>query len=472
MNRIAPSLATAALLALPSMMMGGGVSWSMQDTLDASSSARTLAYFRSDDSVLCLEVEEDVWSDPRVADATRPYKCVFVDVKSPAAASTALRQGVYVVPTTLVLEGGREVGRLERLAEREATLRFLEKPETVLAQAPASAPLPAQGTRTGNSEPVFMEDSAADYSVPELNLIGLAAVEQAGRITIQIRLQSPPDAGALGRYNVYVDADDNEETGFADAKHRGADYLIQGANFYKFGGAQPTEWNWLPPRTITFNLRGQGVSYSFDRSMIAAPPDSQINIWSSTVDDSWNPVDWAPDDRRLTLGKGISLASTPQPAGPGSPPVAEATVFSDPAGDADQPQNDFVSAAVNYQGNDLRVVLEYNATPNLNGLHVMIDADADPTTGFGDGVRDGADFMVEGVSLYRHPPSAGKNWQWENPVEIPTRVIGKRVEILVPRSRAGIVYNQPIRLWFSTTDDAWAPSDWLPDSGVVKFPKQ
>jgi hypothetical protein len=396
-----------------------------------------------------------VWKDQQVAEAAIPHQMVVVHADHEAYKQLVAQMRVHWVPCVIVAEGGAEVRRLERNVSREDHIKFLRGEPIVVVSPTPPAP---SSTMTSAADP------RGDAPQPALDFISIGGALDATALRIQLDLAGKP-ADQLTAYNIFINTDSSPGTGYGAASFQGADYMIQDKVLHRFTGATNTEWKWDVAGAAQVQTTGQQLVYTLPKSAIGGP--QSVAIFANSQGPDWQVADWAPGVAALAVGTSSAPAATPQAAAAAS---SGATVYTDPKGDAGS-NEDLVSASAEVVGPDIRFALEVAGTPALTSMHVMIDSDASNATGYSDGPRQGADFMVEGETLYRHDGQPGPNWTWKALGPVKSAASPNRIEITVPRSRVGIGESARINVWFSTTDGSWNAADFLPNQGMEQFPK-
>lgn len=415
---------------------------------------KVVYYYRQSGASLCMIAEEDVWTDARVVSVASRMPCVLVDLNNETAAATARERGVVVVPTVLLMENGREIGRLQRSIKPEEYVALIEG-------RPVAASAPAATQTQGSSSIVEVSDPSGDASPESLDIIALRGTITAQGIAVELETRGAADTAFAAAYNVFFNTDGQEGTGHSGEVVRGADFLVQGATVFRFSGAAQTEWAWEQIGTATRVIEGNKVRMQIPSALI--PPSPPPLVQSCSQNDQWATIDWAPDKGTLSLAPG---SKPPAPAAPVA--MGEGTTFTDVTGDASGAE-DIVDAMLQSTGDALQIRLTMAATATIERQHVFFDMDRNETTGYSDGARSGADFMIEGATLYRHKTESGTAWDWQPLGPAEARLDGNSVVYTIQRSRVGARAGSSIRLWFTTTGSDWAPADYLPDNGTVEF---
>lgn len=266
-------------------------------------SGRSVFYFRSEGTVLCREVEEDVWTDARVQAALDSKSTYRIDADDPAMNAYLRRYKVFLVPTVVVVENGQEVGRLVRNASREEHLRLLTaQPGTFTA---TRTPTPDAGAANGHAaaiDPgmVTAGDETGDVAQPSLDITSVSAKVDESALTIRLGLAGPP-IERLGAYNVFIDYDGDASTGYTMGQLVGIDYLAQGRQLNKFQGATSSEWNWAELRVIDLTPAGKSCTFVLPIKSQTVADFQKARIFAQTQDDQWATVDEAPSVGPLTV---------------------------------------------------------------------------------------------------------------------------------------------------------------------------
>lgn len=466
----------------------------------------SLLYFDSHHSVLCAEVREDVLTDQRVRERIEKLKFEQIDVDTHEGMSRAIQADVPWSPTFVLLDDQKELRRAERIHTASDLLALLDGKQ--IAQVGGAA---GPGSSSAEAPMECAEDQPNDAPSGDLDILRVCG-SVGPKLRVRIDISDPPTVQSSTRFNVFIDSDDNEDTGYATATFKGADYVIQGGFLYKFSGSSPTEWKFDQVCAVTVEVKVTSLRFSVPMSSIKAQ-GAELRLWVGSQTANWQPADWAPEGSPLLIsnktGVGGSssglpstesekIASTPSPA-PNAPshgqkeekPEASVSpndqkqsdsslsgsnvcVLSDPQGDAAEPGLDLTKAEIAQTADKLMIRLTAAGIPSLNSLHIFIDADADEATGYSDGTRSGADFMLEGATLHKHQKNVGTAWGWDQlgALTPPPQVSGKSVTYSLPKSRIGLAEGKKIRLWFATTDAKWNTADILPDGVPATYPEK
>lgn len=453
---LAISLATANATAL------GQVDWKDATRLQKESDGKSVYYIRSENVILCREVEEDVWTDPRIWQATKDATPVWVEASVPDNRSLIHNLQVHIVPTLIVRQNGTEVARLERSTDREEYLAALT------GQPTGSPPKAAPDSQPWN--PVVESDTADDSSGgTALDITSLLAGWEKDQFRVTLELAGQPNMDWPAGYNIFLETDNNPDSGFRNENVQGADWLLQGRNLHEFTGKTRTEWAWTSVAEATSEAHSRSLHLRLPAAMLGVQPQRPLSVRAFTQNTSWQDVDWAPNHGMLkTGGKNSPVTISPDGQPVGTADTGTGTAFSDTSNDA-APELDIVSALMKTDGDSLVIGITIRGTAAPGPLHVFFDSDSNRSTGYGSESRQGAEFMIEGSNLYRHSGPKQVEWVWEPIMEVPFTQQGNTVFYRIPRSRVGAVRGEPMNVWFATTDQSWNVADFLPDSGVQVY---
>lgn len=448
-SRIATIL--AALSIQMTAILPAAIPW--KDAPPAAPASSMVLFFTGDDCALCLEAEEDVWSDPRVEQAAAQHVAVRLKKGTPGFDTLAQQHRLMVIPTTLLIRDGQEIVRLQRNVSREDHLQLLA------GKAPAPTPAPAPGFSATSA------DKAGDASSPSLDIREVTASASGNRIEVRIRLEGSVLGDRIGAYNLFLDTDGDAATGYKGSVAQGVDALVQGLTLYRFAGTNPSEWNWTQTGTAAHTISANTLVYTLESATVGVSDHSKLRLWAGTQNDQWQDEDWAPEGAALALsGKAPSAptAGTAPPAQESGPKI----VVSDATGDAGEPATDIVAAQATFAGDVIHFDIQTAAKPDPTKVYIFIDADGSPATGFGSAERSGADFMIEGTKLYRFGGAQASDWRWTELGTLEQKPSGNWIRVSVSRSRVGISQDKPASVWFMTSDASWAPKDFAPDRGA------
>lgn len=263
---------------------------------NVTGSDRTLYYFRTSGTVLCREVEEDVWTDRRISGEVDRMHAYRIDADDPAMAEYLRRFKVFLVPTVVVAEDGKEIARLVRNASREDHL-------ALLAATPGNASVTGvsykkTSTTSGANPPTdpamaSVADAVGDAPSPDCDILAVAALIDPSALTIRLTLAGPPSS-RLGAYNLFIDYDGDPTTGYSVGRLEGVDYLVQGTQLNKFHGARSTEWVWSELRLVPVSTAGNTCTFVLPIKSSSLQDFRKTRIFAQTQDDQWATVDEAP----------------------------------------------------------------------------------------------------------------------------------------------------------------------------------
>jgi hypothetical protein len=461
----------------------------------AAKETTALLYFTDQTSVLCRELDEDVWRDTRLGKATQDYFRVQVDAKVDRNLDLFTKFAIPEVPTLVVWDGRKEVRRLERESDREVVLAFLQG--RVLAQAAGSAPGAGHAASGGSTSGVDLtcgSDPVGDNTSGNFDITQVCAGWVGNNFQVQVMCAESPELKSAANYNVFVDTDGNEETGAQTGGGSGADRLIQGAFVYKFSGSSPAEWKWDRVGAANAEVRGKALILSAPKDVFgfSAPP----RVWVGSQTPDFKPADWAPQTGPLTVGdsghapmpggpasnSGFSSAQSQNPAGSsvqmtsGAAPELKGEAkasLEDAKGDA-PPLFDIHAIHAAMDGDKILIQFVLGGKPPISSLHIFFNADGQDATGYTDGAHPGAEFMIEGTTFYKHKADAGTGWGWDASGTVTPAPVqqGNVVMYTISRSRIGLTKDASISVWFATTDATWNTADTAPDTGGWMYPQK
>jgi hypothetical protein len=113
------------------------------------------------------------------------------------------------------------------------------------------------------------------------------------------------------RHNLYLDADQDRETGFigtgADGfLSVGADYLVQGGSVFRFSAAAPNEWGWTHLEDIAWDATpSTDIEVAVRRVTLNQPPAFDFFMNAANFD-LGTPEDFYPDNASIPDGDYLS----------------------------------------------------------------------------------------------------------------------------------------------------------------------
>jgi hypothetical protein len=302
----------------------------------------------------------------------------------------------------------------------------------------------------------------------------------------------PTTNGLNAAYELYFDTDTNRATGFRGGTDNfpvGADYLLQGNALYRYTGSTGTDWSWSLVGLASSAVASSNVELTLPRMWFGNP--SRLNLFFLS-DNSALPGGTLqgqyPNGALHSGGSGAYLTYTLPDA---ANPIAAGSIAIDGnladwtrlrSFGADL-QETVISAtnridiaqlwAAHDATNFYFACQNYGpiASNDLNwAYNLYIDTDRNRATGFRGGGNDfpvGADYLLQGATLYQYAGTTGTDWNWIV-VGIATWAAGgSNVEYSVPRSWFGNA--SLLRLFFYGDNSAYGGStlDLYPDGALA-----
>jgi hypothetical protein len=156
--------------------------------------------------------------------------------------------------------------------------------------------------------PEFSPDTDTVLPGPELDFDLVQVANDAMNLYLRLQLLESPagEAQPFGfRHNLYIDADQNRETGFVGSGSflpTGSDFLLQGPALYEFGGATQEEFTWNPvPDTVTANdTPDTDIEVAFPLAAIGSP--ATFDFFLNAANSDFNTEDFYPEFANNPLG--------------------------------------------------------------------------------------------------------------------------------------------------------------------------
>lgn len=293
--------------------------------------------------------------------------------------------------------------------------------------------------------------------------------------------------GTWWPWQIYLDTDNNEETGFKAGNGVGANYIIQGSGLYRYIGSG-ADWAWQYVASADFKINNDVAELAFSRAAIGNPSSVSAIMkarngiftgnYSQAAMDSYPNV--GSDHLNYKFGDVLSRDSVSNRVddfsidldGNVNDWTAVTSFGTDPDDitDANQ-QADWLEAWAAHDNNNL--YFAYQNDGDISAVawpyQVYIDIDNNPDTGYQVTGGIGAEFILEGKNLRRYSGS-GSNWSWDTLAVTGSATDGAYSEIAIPRSVLEGVSD--FRVIFKANNQPFtgnfAPSgvDYFPDNAV------
>ncbi len=261
-------------------------------------------------------------------------------------------------------------------------------------------------------------------------------------------------------YTLYMDTDGSRSTGYrgsADNFPVGADYMLQGMAVYRYTGTNGTDWSWSSVGNATCAAGGSNAEFSLPRTWIGNPSLVRLLFIGDNTAYGGTTEDLYPSNALNTGGGGGYLVYRIMDVS--NPVTNRAITVNGNLSDwtvltsFGQESQDF-STSTNNPVDLARLWLAHDATnlyvacqnygPTTNGLNaaynLYLDTDNNRSTGFRGSGNDfpiGADYLVQGNSVYQYTGLTGTDWSWSFVGVAASAVASSNVEISLPRAWIG-----------------------------------
>ncbi|MBU0677379.1 MAG: hypothetical protein KJ626_04615 [Verrucomicrobia bacterium] len=160
-----------------------------------------------------------------------------------------------------------------------------------------------------SSVPVLATD-AVDGAKP-CDWVSVRAVKSDGRIYFHYECAVDVDFSEGAAYNIFIDVDSSRKTGYrggGDDFPVGADYLLQGATLFKYGG-EGTDWYWHEPRALIHEVANRKVEVEVSAADLGDPASIDFFLYADNEAEGvgGSGTDVCPDKAIKAGGKGKKL---------------------------------------------------------------------------------------------------------------------------------------------------------------------
>ena len=261
-------------------------------------------------------------------------------------------------------------------------------------------------------------------------------------------------------YTLYLDTDGNLGTGYRGSATNfpiGADYMLQGTTVYQYAGTNGTDWNWNWVGSATSAANGNDAEFSFPRGWIGNPSLLRLFFWGDNTAYGGTAEELYPNNA-LNAGGGdtylayrITDVSNPIPLkaivvdGNLSDWVSLTSFGMESPGFSISTSNtvDLAQLWMAHDATNLYIACQ-NYGPTTNGLNaaynLYLDTDGNRSTGYRGGANNfpiGADYLLQGSSLYQYTGSTGTDWNWTFVGTATAAVATSNAEFSLPRAWLG-----------------------------------
>ena len=304
----------------------------------------------------------------------------------------------------------------------------------------------------------------ADFRITAVNKLDLAQVWMAHDLTnfyIAYQNYGPVASSDVGyAYNLYLDVDGESSTGYRGGSGNfpiGADYLLQGATLYQYTGTNGTDWSWSSVGMATWAVGGSNVEFSLPRAWLGNPSLVRLFFLGDNTAYGGSAQDLYPVNALdASAGGGYRayrVAEVSNPVAAGTIVVngtlsdwSSLTSFGKQSQAFTISSGNKVDLAQVWLAHDpTNLYMAYqNYGPTTNGLNgaynLYLDADDNRTTGFRGGANNfpiGAEYLLQGATLYRYTGTTGTDWSWSSVGVATYATSGSNVELSLPRAWIG-----------------------------------
>lgn len=271
------------------------------------------------------------------------------------------------------------------------------------------------------------------------------------------RTQQAIDTANFWVYQVYIDTDESPATGYQTGA-LGADYLLEGVSLWRYSG-DGFNWSWEFVGVVESSVSGNTAEIRLPHSLLGNPQRMRLMFRGDNAAFGGDTVDSYPDGaadsnasvRYFTYERGSATVDPGQGQVISNPDAAITldgdlsdwsgmSSFGADGGDVAGANNplDWVEAWMADSADALYLAYRTQQpidTANFWVYQLYLDTDESSTTGYQNGAL-GADYMLEGVSLWRYTGD-GFSWSWEFVGVAESSVNGNVAEIQIQHSWLG-----------------------------------
>ena len=302
---------------------------------------------------------------------------------------------------------------------------------------------------------------------------------------------SPITNGLNSAYNLYLDTDRSRSTGYRGGGNNfpiGADYLLQGNTLYRYTGITGTDWSWLQVGVATASTASSNAEFALPQSWVGNP--SSMNAFflgdntalpGGTIQDSY------PNGALLTGGGGAYVTYKIKDVANSLPPGA-VTVNGDLSdwtalrSFGVDPQNfpvdatnqiDLTQIWLAHDSSNFYLAYQNYGPITTNsvgwGYTLYLDVDSSRATGFrgtSNNFPIGADYMLQGNTVYQYTGTNGTDWNWSF-IGSPTWAAGSsNAEFSIPRAWIGNPSLVKLLFWGDNTAFGGSAEDVYPENAL------
>lgn len=335
---------------------------------------------------------------------------------------------------------------------------------------PPPPPPPATGTVSNSASGISVNGNLNDWASltsfgadpddvtgtnNKLNWLEAWVANDAERVYLAYKTKGNIDTSGFWGYQAYLDTDSSTTSGYRTGA-LGADYLVEGANLWRYTG-DGTSWSWAYQGNMTAQTSGNAAEFSFPRSWLGNNTELRLMFWGNNAAFGGDAKDAYPDGAfNTTATTRYFTYKMHTPTGSGttgiSNPVSNLTIngnlsdWSTLTSFGLDPTD--VSGANNLldwqEGwmahNASNVYLAYRTLNAVDagrfwGYQAYLDTDNNTATGYQNDAL-GAEYMLEGQTVWRYTGD-GESWSWSPQGSTTNAISGQAAEFSFPRSWIG-----------------------------------
>ena len=361
---------------------------------------------------------------------------------------------------------------------------------------------PATGTISNNASGISVNGNLSDWNnltsfgtdpddvngtTNKLNWLQGWMANDSSKVYLAYRTKDNIDTSGFWGYQLYLDTDSSTTTGYRTGA-LGADYLLEGANIWRYTG-DGSSWGWSYQGTMNWQASGNTAEFSFPRSWIGNPEQMRLFFWGNNAAFGGDAKDAYPDDAFTssattryftyqmytdTTGGGTGDTTTDinntvtslSVDGSLSDWNSLTSFGTDPA-DISGTNNtlDWLQGWMANDSSTTYIAYQTRNTIDTNGwwgYQIYLDTDSSSTSGYQQaGV--GAEYMLEGQKLWRYTGD-GSSWSWVHQGTASSGISGQTAEYSFPRSWIGTPSQLRLLFWGNNRAFGGTAEDAYPDS--------